>query len=536
MFRKRLFWIIVLAVLLVAVGGGYYYYKNVYAKTQAQVEEPTTAASQVQRGDISITAVGSGTLEPSTELTLGFRTSGILAELLVKVGDKVEAGQVLARLDDTDAQAQVSQAQISLRQAEINLAELTAAVDPADLAAAQGNLASAKASLTQLTSPAGTQEVLAAKQSLTSAQDNLEELLALPDPDVVASAKADLTLAEMNLRTAQTAYDQVATRPDVAMTQQAINLWQATTNYEKALAAYNEALEGATADEIAAARSQVAQAQASLDALLADPDPDEIAAAQAKVDQTQAQLEAVLAGASATDLELAQLNVQQAQLSLDSAQRTLAETELVAPAAGTITAVNAQIGASAGSSIITLADLDTPQILFWVEESDMSSAAVGNAIETTFEALPDYVYPGKILSVDPTLVTVSNTPAVQCTASIDLSAYPVKLLSGMNATIEVVAGEALNALLVPIEALRDNGSGQYFVFVVKSNGELEMRTVEVGLKDAINAEILSGLEEGEVVTLNTSSGSSTLSTESSPFENSQQMMPGGMPFPGGGQP
>jgi macrolide-specific efflux system membrane fusion protein len=137
--------------------------------------------------------------------------------------------------------------------------------------------------------------------------------------------------------------------------------------------------------------------------------------------------------------------------------------------------------------------------------------------------------------VDQALVTVSNTSAVQCTASIDLSAHPINLLSGMNATIEVVAGEALNALLVPVEALRDNGSGQYFVFVVKSNGELEMRTVEVGLKDAVNAEILSGLAEGEVVTLNTSSGSSTLSTESSPFDSTQQM-PAGMPFPGGGQP
>ncbi len=533
MFRKRLFWIIVLALLLAASGGGYYYYKNVYLQAQAPATESTTTTSQVQRGDISITATGSGSLEPATELTIGFRSSGVLAELLVKVGDKVKAGQVLARLDDTDAQAQVSQAQISLRQAEINLAQLTEAVDPAELAAAQGNLASAKAALTQLTSPAGTQEVLAARQSLKSAQDNLKELLALPDPNVVASAKADLTLAEMNLRTAQTAYDQVASRADVAMTSQAIALWQATTNYEKALAAYNEALKGATADELAAARSQVAQAQASLDALLEDPDPDEVIAAQAKVDQTQAQLEATLAGASATDLELAQLNVQQAQLSLDSAQRTLAETELVAPAAGTITAVNAQVGASAGSSIITLADLDTPQILFWVEETDMSSVAVGNAINITFEALPDYTFPGKILSVDPALVTVSNTPAVQATASIDLSAHPFQVLSGMNATVEVVAGEALNALIVPVEALRDLGSGQYAVFVVKSNGELEMRTVEIGLKDLVSAEILSGLAEGEVVTLGTSSSSSTQST-TSPFDNTQQGPPG--MFFEGGQP
>jgi len=534
MFRKRVFWIIVLAVLLAAGGGGYYYYKNVYAKAQtADAQSTTTSTAQVQRGDIIISASGSGTLEPGTSLDVSFRNSGVLAELPVKVGDKVKVGQLLARLDDTDAQTQVSQAQISLRQAEINLAQLTAAADPADLAAAQGNLASAKASLTQLTSPAGTQEVLAARQSLKSAQDNLKELLALPDPDVVASAKADLTLAEMNLRAAQTAYDQVASRPDVAMTQQAIDLWQATTNYDKALAAYNEALKGATADEIATARSQVAQAQASLDALLADPDPDEVAAAQAKVDQTQAQLEAVLSGASATDLELAQLNVQQAQLSLDSAQRTLAETELVAPAAGTIVAVNGQAGEPVSSgAIVTLADLDTPVLLFWVEETDMADVAVGNAINITFDALPDNTFTGKILSVDPALVTVSNTPAVQATASIDLSTHPVQLLSGMNATVEVVAAEARNALLVPVEALREISAGQYAVMVVKSNGEMELRTVEVGLKDVVNVEILSGLQEGETISLATtsSSQSSTQSTVTSPFDNMQGPMP---PFDGG---
>jgi multidrug efflux pump subunit AcrA (membrane-fusion protein) len=69
----------------------------------------------------------------------------------------------------------------------------------------------------------------------------------------------------------------------------------------------------------------------------------------------------------------------------------------------------------------------------------------------------------------------------------------------MNAEIEVIAGEAQDAVLVPLQALREMGPEQYAVFVVGAGGELEMRIVEVGLKDYVNAEILSGLEPGEVV-------------------------------------
>ncbi len=536
MFRKKMFWILVIALLLMAGGGGYYYYQTIQAKAQAAAAEPAETTATVERGDLVITASGSGTLIPARELSIGFRSSGVVAELLVQVGDKVEAGQLLARLDDTEARAQVRQAEINLRQAEISLAKLTEDVSAAELAAAQGNLASARAALTKLTSPASSQEVLAARQNLKSAQDKLATLLAGPDEATIANAKADLKLAELNLQSAQAAYDKVKWQPDVGMSSQALALQQATIEYEKAKAAYAAAVAGPTEEEIAAARASVASAQAQLDSLLAEPNADEVAAAQAQVDQAQAQLDELLAGTSASDLEAAQLSVAQAQLNLESAQRALEETRLVAPIAGTVTAVEAQVGEAVGTAaIITLADLQQPLIQFWVEETDLASAVPGNAVNITFDALPDYVYPGKILSVNPSVVTVSNTPAIQVTASIDLSAHPVELLSGMNAAVEVVAGEARNALLVPAEALREVADGQYAVFVVQSDGELEMRIVEVGLRDLVNAEVRSGLQEGEVVVLASSTGQTTTSTQTR-NSTQQQFMPGGMMPPMGGLP
>jgi RND family efflux transporter MFP subunit len=318
----------------------------------------------------------------------------------------------------------------------------------------------------------------------------------------------------------------------VGSSQEAVDLWQATTNYEQSKAEYEEAKEGAAADEISDARAQVALAQADLDALLEGPDANDVAAAEAKIEQAEAELDTVLAGASAKDLEMAKLNIAQAQLDLESAQRGLDDTQLVAPVSGTVFAVEAQAGESVGTeAIITLANLEEPQVQFWVEEADLASVAPGNNVDIIFEALPDYSFPGEILSVDPMLVDVDGTPAVQSYASIDLAAHPIALLSGMNAEIEVVAGEARNAVLVPLQALRELTPGQYAVFVVLSNGELEMRLVEVGLKDFVNAEILSGLEPGEIVSTGLEASSDT-SDESEPAP--EQQPPGMMRFFGGG--
>jgi multidrug efflux pump subunit AcrA (membrane-fusion protein) len=70
----------------------------------------------------------------------------------------------------------------------------------------------------------------------------------------------------------------------------------------------------------------------------------------------------------------------------------------------------------------------------------------------------------------------------------------------MNASVEIIGGKAENALLVPIDAVRDIGDGQYSVFIVGSNGKLQLKVVEVGLSDATFAEIKTGLQEGDTVT------------------------------------
>jgi RND family efflux transporter MFP subunit len=281
---------------------------------------------------------------------------------------------------------------------------------------------------------------------------------------------------------------------------------------------------------------KVLNAQATLDDLQMSPEASEIAGAQlvvqelevallqARLDLADAQEALTEADASGSAVAEAELVLQQAQLKLESAQEALEGTTLVAPISGTVVTVNAEVGekvsgTDGGSPVVVLADLDNPQIQFWVEESDLNSVAVGNRVNLVFEALPDLAYEGEIIGIDPVLVSVDGTTAVQSWASIDTTAHPVKLLGDMNVEVEVVAGEARNAVLAPVQALRELGPEQYAVFVVGTDGELELRPVEVGLQDYVNAEILSGLQRGEVVS--TGETTSSLSSSSSGTQSDQ---------------
>jgi macrolide-specific efflux system membrane fusion protein len=100
----------------------------------------------------------------------------------------------------------------------------------------------------------------------------------------------------------------------------------------------------------------------------------------------------------------------------------------------------------------------------------------------------------------------------------------------VNAEVEVVAAEATNVLLVPVQALRELSPDQYAVFVVQPDGELELRPLQIGLQDFVYAEVLSGLQEGEVV--RTGESQSSQSSASSGNQGLPQGPGGFFPMPG----
>jgi HlyD family secretion protein len=456
--RKRKTWLISIIVLLLMVGGGYVAYTRYFSPATLAEEppEPTLETATVSQGDITITVDGSGELVPATELELTFRTSGVLDEILVQVGDQVQAGDLLARLETDELERAVAEANVEVQLAQLDLAEVRDGPTDAELADAQADLRAAQA-------------------ELTLAQDDYANTF-----DSTLDNTADFYKSKYEWYVSY--YQSQKSKYEKG------NLSQSDHDYAmnamiSAEGRWNEAVNRALAEETQAssrvdqARNAVYQAQENLRLLESEPLTNTLIEAELALDQELLTREKAL-----TDLEAAQL---------------------YAPFDGTVMEVAATVGEQVGTStsILTLADLKEPLICFWVEESDMSNVAVGNPVNVTLEAWPDTIFTGEIVRVDPVLVAVDNTSAVQSWASLDLGSQEINLLSGMTAEVEVIAAETTNALLVPVEALQETSSGQYVVFVARSDGELEMRSVVVGLMDVTNAEILDGLEVGDVVSL-----------------------------------
>jgi len=152
-------------------------------------------------------------------------------------------------------------------------------------------------------------------------------------------------------------------------------------------------------------------------------------------------------------------------------------------------------------SSITLADLEQPLVEIYLDETDLDKVGVNYEAEVTFDALPDQTFTGSVIRVDPELTTSNGATVVRAVVELgsDSFAKPQGLPTGLNASVDVISGRAEQALLVPVEALREISDGQYGVFVMV-DGQPELRMVEVGLMDYTYAEIVSGLEQGDVVT------------------------------------
>jgi RND family efflux transporter MFP subunit len=483
MTRKNWIWAGIAVVVVVASALGYVAYRR--AEAAAEAEGPVLQTATVYRGDIVLSALGSGNLLPEREVELVFSTSGLVTEVLVAPGDEVQAGDVLARLDTADLERALTQAEISLRQAEIALEAALQPPNEATLQAAQDAVDQAAAALRlEQISHEGTMNGTLVTESLPDAQENLE------------ARQADY------------------------------EYWLG--RYEEGSAAYWYVDQAQLS--LDDAEEELAQVQQQVDQTVQAAD-NSLAAAVDHYNQAQASLDELLAGADSLDTESLELKREVAELDLAVAQENLESATLVAPFDGVITAVEVEVGQTVGSgaAVASVADMDQPVMQFWVEEADLGSAVVGNPVSIVFEALPDLTFSGEIVRVEPTLVVVDGTTAVQIWATVDTSVHIVALFSGMNAEVEIIAGEARSVLLVPVQALRELTPDQHAVFVVDENGELELRPVEIGLKDYVNAEVISGLEQGEVVSTGEAETASSVEVPSAE-------MPGpGFLFGGGGR-
>ncbi len=150
--------------------------------------------------------------------------------------------------------------------------------------------------------------------------------------------------------------------------------------------------------------------------------------------------------------------------------------------------------------VLVISDLTPPTLDAYFDESDWKNIQEGFPVEVIFDALPNSIYEGQVVHVDPGLVSQQNTTVVYAVVELDISSTGWdKLPVGSAAGVDIIGGKAENAVLVPVEALRKISENEYAVFVMEG-GEPKMKLVEVGLQDLIYAEIISGIKQGDVVT------------------------------------
>lgn len=421
------------------------------------VETPALQTAKVRTGDLVVSASGAGTIVPAVQVNLAFQMGGVLAGLDVSVGDAVAAGQVLGRLEE-NAQAEADfQALFSLEgvaQAELALSDAQNALTEAENGLI--NFIGLKAWYWD--------------GQLTQAEDTLSGLN--QDPNATTEQKAQ---AQQQAEVARgwRDYWQEMNLEKLSQT------YKVYENPRKKKGPYQIIYYEVTDQELTLARSNLESARVALQ-------------------DAQTALEIVQTGPDALTAPLAALGPRTA--TLEKARQAVEQTRLIAPFDGTITSLNVTLGQNVSAAPVMTLSTNQLMARFYLDESDLTKAVVGNPVIVTAEAYPDLPLDGQIVMVEPTLQTVDGSPAVVIWAAL-ADETESALMPGMSVEVESIAGETRDALLVPIQSLHLVAPDSYAVYVVHPDGTVELTPVTVGLRDYANAAILGGLNLGDVVSV-----------------------------------
>ena len=215
----------------------------------------------------------------------------------------------------------------------------------------------------------------------------------------------------------------------------------------------------------------------------------------------ESQVEAAELKIEAADLQLEAANSQlvAAEQALDEAQKQLDEATLTAPFRGVVTSVDVIEGdtVSATTTIAHLIDLATMELNVELDEIDIPGVKLGQEAIIELDALPALNLEGRVTTIHP--VPTVEADVVFYEVRIDFDAPQGSgLRVGMSAEADIIISERSGVLLVPDRAIKQDSQGNPIVYVMVDE-QIEERPVVIGISDGYQTEIVSGLEEGEIV-------------------------------------
>jgi len=336
--------IILLLVVAIAAGGGYWYWR-------------TNAANEA-KGHILV----SGNLE-MTQVDISFKASGKLTELMVREGDYVKKGQLIARIERHQIESQKDRDQAGVVSSENALTVLgtsilfqRATID-GDIDLKKAQLAQAEARLSELLAGSRSQEIDQAQAAVADARTQSEQALADWERAQKLYKNEDISTSQFDM--ARTKYQ----------SSQAI-LRQAEQRFAMVK-------EGPRKEEVSIARAQVDQARASLKLAEAN-----------RVDLRRREQEL---GARRADIDRSK-----AQLAMTQAQ--IGDTEVFSPVDGVVLVKSAELGevVAAGATVVTIGDVEHPWLRAYINERDLDRVKIGGKVRLKTDSRSGKEYEGRV--------------------------------------------------------------------------------------------------------------------------------------------
>lgn len=242
-------------------------------------------------------------------------------------------------------------------------------------------------------------------------------------------------------------------------------------------------------------------------------------AAEADVRTTEAQIEALKA------------EIIEAEVAVETADANLGYTKIIAPMDGTVLAVVSQEGQTVNASqstptIIVLGELDSMTVRAEISEADVIQVKPGQPVYFTILGDPDHRYDAVLEAIEPapesitsdsaintsssSTTTTTSTSAIYYIGTFKVPNTDRRLRTYMTTEVHIVLNQAQDVLTVPSAALgKRTSDGGYTVRVLDEQGLIDNRTIQIGLNDKVNVEVISGLKAGEKVILGQSGSTSS---------------------------
>jgi macrolide-specific efflux system membrane fusion protein len=213
----------------------------------------------------------------------------------------------------------------------------------------------------------------------------------------------------------------------------------------------------------------------------------------------------VSSASARVDAITAQIHELEATLKID--EEAHQQTQVKAPISGTVVSLAARTGqvlaaAQPAAPLLRIADLSEMTVAARVAESDVTRLRTGMAASFTTPGYPGKHWSGKLRQIIPIPADGTGEQGKQAFYIVlfEVKNADHELMSGMSAQVQFFVAQAHDALLLPATGLgaRDD-DGLYNVNVLDAGQHVSARKVKVGLHNAQQAEILSGLAAGDKV-------------------------------------